>query len=159
MILSLRRDTSSPDCIVGVLSIGDKKIHTIEPPWVPNPAGGKAGAPFVSCLPAGTYRLEPFKLPSGERGYVVSNPQMDVYKTPFEVPKPRKEACRSRVTIRAANYAFDAVDAIGVGLQRLKTQQGWKLEKSIDALNVIRTTLNGTLDLTLVIEDGGASIA
>lgn len=152
MILSLRREVSGPDCTVGVLEVNGKKIYTIERGWVANPAGGKAGAHFISCLPKGTYRLEPFKFPSGEKGYVVSNPQMDVYKTPFDVPKPRKEACRATVAIRTAHYAHEAVDAIGVGLRRIKTAHGWKLEHSLDALNVIRTTLNGSLDLTLVIE-------
>ena len=157
MMLTLRRDTSTPDAFLGILTVGDKRFHTIERPWKPHPNGGPAGAPYESCLPPGVYRVEPFKLPSGEKGYVVSNPAAGVYKLPFEIPKPQREQVRSRVTIRAANYAFEAVDAIGLGLERTKTAVGWKVERSLDALNVLRTTINQTLDLTLVIEEGGPS--
>lgn len=159
MMLTLRRDLSGPDATLGVLSIGDKKLQTIEPPWVPHPSGGPAGAPFVSRIPPGAYRLEPFKMPSGEKAYILSNPQLGVFQLPFHVPKPQRDMLRSRVTIRAANYAFEAVDAIGVGMQRTKTSVGWKLERSLDALNILRTTINSALDLILVIEEGGASEA
>lgn len=154
-MLTLRRDTRGPGETLGVLEVDGKKLFTIEPPWVPHPAGGVAGAPFVSCVPPGVYRMEPFKLPSGEKGYVLSNPNAGVYKLPFEIPKSHRDMSRSRIIIRAANYAFEAVDAIGVGLQRSKTSVGWKLERSLDALNILRTTINSTLDLTLVIEDAG----
>src|SRR3990167_5692037 len=96
-------------------------------------------------------------MPSGERAYIVSNPQLGVVQLPWNVPKTQREMLRSRVTIRAANYAFEAVDAIGVGMQRVKTSMGWKLERSLDAMNILRTTINSTLDLTLVIEDAGGS--
>ncbi len=154
-MLTLRRDTSAPEATLGVLEVDGKKLHTIEPPWVAHPAGGPAGAPYVSRIPAGVYRLEPFKLPSGEKGYILSNPTAGLYQLPFHVPKPQRDLSRSRVTIRSANYAFEAVDAIGVGMQRTKTAMGWKLERSLDALNVLRTVVNSTLDLTLVIEDAG----
>ena len=156
-MLTLRRDTSCADATLGTLEVQGKKLHTIEPQWVPHPAGGPAGAPFVSRIPAGSYKLGPFKLPSGERGYVISNANLGVYQLPFHVPKPQRDVLRSRVTIRAANYAFEAVDAIGVGMQRVKTSMGWKLERSLDAMNILRTTINSTLDLTLVIEDAGGS--
>jgi hypothetical protein len=96
-------------------------------------------------------------MPSGEKAYVISNPVAGVHALPFQIPKTQREILRSRVTIRAANYAFEAIDAIGVGMERTKTSVGWKLERSLDALNVLRTTINQTLDLTLVIEDGGTS--
>lgn len=155
-MLTLRRDTSTPDAILGILIVGDKRLHTIERPWVPSP-DCPAGEPYRSCVPVGVYRVEPFKMPSGEKAYVISNPVAGVHALPFQIPKPQREKLRSRHTIRAANYSFEAVDAIGVGLERTKTSVGWKLERSLDALNVLRTVINQTLDLTLVIEDGGAS--
>lgn len=157
VILTIRREPSAPDVTIGTLEIAGKKLFTIEPGWVPNPYGGPAGAAFVSRVPAGTYRMEPFKMPSGEKAYVISNPVAGVYALPFQIPKPQREKLRSRVTIRAANYAFEAVDAIGVGMERTKTSVGWKLERSLDALNVLRTTINQALDLTLVIEDAGGA--
>lgn len=157
MMLTLRRDTSAPDAVLGTLEVNGKKLFTIERPWKPHPEGGPAGAPYVSCVPTGIYRMEPFKMPSGEKAYVISNPVAGVYALPFQIPKPQREMLRSRVTIRAANYAHEAVDAIGVGLDRTKTSAGWKLERTLDALNILRTTINSALDLTLVIEDGGAS--
>lgn len=157
MMLTLRRDTSAPDAILGTLEVNGKKLFTIERPWKPHPEGGPAGAPYVSCVPTGVYRVEPFRMPSGEKAYVISNPVAGVYALPFQIPKPQREMLRSRVTIRAANYAHEAVDAIGVGLDRTKTSSGWKLERTLDALNILRTTINSALDLTLVIEDGGAS--
>jgi len=158
MMLTLKRDTVAPDCVLGTLTIGDShKLYTIEKPFVPNAHGGKAGAPFISCLPAGVFRLEPHKLPSGERVYIVSNSALDVFQMPYEVPKSRNGACRSRVTIRAANYAFEAIDSIGVGTERVKTKLGWKLERSLDAMNQVRTILGSTFDLQLVIEDSGGA--
>lgn len=159
MILTIRREPSAPDATIGTLEVVGKKLFTIEPGWVPHPAGGPAGAPYVSRVPAGTYRMEPFKMPSGEKAYVISNPVAGVFALPFQIPKPQRGMLRSRVTIRAANYAFEAVDAIGVGLERTKTSMGWKLERSLDALNILRTVVNQTLDLTLVIEDAGGQSA
>lgn len=156
MMLTLRRDTSTPEAVLGILIIGDKRLHTIERPWVPHP-DCPAGAPYLSCVPLGVYRLEPFKMPSGEKSYVLSNPAAGVYKLPFEAPKTQRGQVRSRVTIRAANYAFEAIDGIGLGMERVKTSVGWKVERSLDAMNVARTTINQALDLTLVIEEGGPS--
>lgn len=157
MMLTLRRDTSCSEATLGVLEVEGKKLFTIEPPWVPHPEGGPAGALFVSRIPAGAYRVEPFKMPSGEKAYIISNPAAGVHQLPFQIPKPQRHTCRSRITIRAANYAFEAIDAIGVGLARTKTPMGWKLERSLDAMNVLRTVINKELDMTLVIEDGGHS--
>lgn len=159
MMLTLRRDISGPEATLGVLSIDEKKLHTIESPWVPHPSGGPAGAPYVSRVPAGVYKLEPFKLPSGERAYVLSNPILGVFQLPYEVPRPQREMLRSRITIRAANYAFEADNAIGVGMQRVKTQVGWKVERALDAMNILKTCLGTTLDLSLLIEDAGGTSA
>jgi hypothetical protein len=153
VILAIERDTRGPDYTLGILHVEGKKLHTIEPPWVPSPTGGRAGAPFISCVPAGLYKIEPYKRPCGERAWILSSPELGVYQLPFEVPREQRGRARSLVTIRAANYAYDAVDAIGVGTARVKTNVGWKLERSLDALNILRTVVNGTLDLTLRIED------
>lgn len=155
MMLALRRDTFGPDYTLGVLEVDGKKLHTIEPAWVPHPTGGPAGAPYISRIPAGIYKLEPFKMPSGERAYILSNPALGVFQLPFHIPKPQRETLRSRITLRAVNYAFEADNAIGVGMQRIKTQVGWKLERSLDALNILRTVLGNALDLQIVIEDAG----
>ena len=153
MILALKREPPGPDCILGILHVESKKLHTIEPTWVPSPTGGKAGAPFISCVPAGVYKIEPFKRPCGERAWILSSPELGVFQLPFEVPRDQRGRARTLVTIRAANYAYDAIDAIGVGMSRVKTAVGWKLERSLDAMNVARTVINGALDLTLRIED------
>jgi hypothetical protein len=153
VILALKRDTKASDCILGVLTVGDHKLFTIEPPWIPNPNGGRAGAPYVSCVPAGLYKVEPFKRPCGERAWILSSPELGVFQLPFEVPREQRPRARTLVMIRAANYAYDAVDAIGVGVNRVKTNVGWKLERSLDALNVLRTCINGCLELSLRIED------
>lgn len=154
-MLTLRRDTATPEAVLGILMVADKRLHTIERPWVPHP-DCPAGAPYVSCVPAGVYRVEPFKMPSGEKAYVISNPIAGVHALPFQIPKPQRDKLRSRVTIRAANYAFEAVDAIGIGKDRTKTSVGWKVERSLDAMNELRTVIDKALDLTLVIEEGGA---
>jgi|SRR6185503_6245117 len=159
MMLTLRRDTACQDATLGVLEVDGKKLFTIEPPWVPHPEGGPAGAPYVSRVPSGTYRLETFKHPSGEKGYVLSNPGAGVFKMPFDIPQGARKRLRARITMRAANYAFEAIDGIGIGMKRIKTPLGWKLEQSLDAMNVLRTTINSTLDLTLIIEDIGGQSA
>jgi hypothetical protein len=153
MMLTLRRDTSAPDATLGVLEVQGKRLFTIERGWVEHPEGGPAGAPYVSRIPPGQYRLEAFKLPSGEKGYILSNPANGVFRMPFDVPKEQRDRVRARVTIRAANYAFEAVDAIGVGMQRVKTPLGWKLERSLDAMNTLRTVIDKALDLQLLIEE------
>jgi hypothetical protein len=159
MMLTLRRDTSTADATMGVLEVQGKRLFTIEPPWVPHPAGGPAGAQFVSRVPAGVYKMEPFKMPSGEKAYVISNPIAGVHQLPFQIPKLQRALLRSRVTLRAANYGFEAVDAIGVGMQRTKTPNGWKLERSLDGMNILRTVIDKSLDLTLIIEDAGDVIS
>jgi hypothetical protein len=153
VILALRRDTKGTDCTLGILEIDGKKLNTLEPPWIPHPGGGRAGAPFVSCVPAGVYRVEPYKRPCGERAWILSSPELGVFQLPFEIPREQRGKARSLVTIRAANYAYDAIDAIGIGMNRVKTSVGWKLERSLDAMNILRTVVNGSLDLTLRIED------
>jgi hypothetical protein len=153
MMLTLTRDQYLSDCTLGVLEVNGKKFYTIERPWLPDPVG-HAGRKYRSCICEGVFMLEPYPRPSGEKAFIVSNPLLDVYRFPADVPRGREENTRTLILIHAANYAWDVIGCIGPGLQRVKTNNGrdWMVTDTREAMNQIRTLLNSTYNLTLTIQ-------
>jgi hypothetical protein len=151
MILTLTRDQFLSDCTLGLIELCGKKFFTIERPWEAHPAG-RAGMEYRSCVPEGNYRLVPYTRPCGEKTFALSNPQTDVYQTPFEVPRERRGIARSLILIHAADYVHDVCGGIGVGLGRTREQYGWVITSSRDAMNQIRTLVAHKFDLTLIIQ-------
>lgn len=149
MIITLQRQQYLSDCTLGMLEVFGKKFFTIEGPHAPeNPS-----ARFISCVPEGTYRLMPYQSASGEKTLSLSNPVLDVYHSPFEVPRQKKHAARALVLIHAADYVHDVVGgSIGPGLSRQRQANGWLIASSRDAMNQIRTLVQNKFDLTLIIQ-------
>lgn len=148
MILVLTRDQYLPDCTLGGLIVADKHFFTIERPWVPDPTC-RSGVKYRSCIAEGSYRMTQFTRPSGEKTFRLSNPLLDVYEDVFDVPRGREESTRTLILIHAANFVFDVIGCIGVGLERTKTTRGWMVTNSREAMNQLRTLVAGTYDNVL----------
>lgn len=151
MILTLTREQFLTDCTLGLIEVAGKKFFTIERPWEAHPAA-RGGVEYRSCVPEGSYRLIPWTRPSGEKTFALSNPQIDVYQTPFDVPRERRGIARSLILIHAADYVHDVLGGIGIGLGRKSEQYGWVVLQSRDAMNQIRTLVAHRFDLTLIIQ-------
>ena len=151
MILTLTRDQFLTDCTLGLMEVSGKKFFTIERPWEPHPTG-RGGVEHRSCVPEGSYRLVPWTRPSGEKTFALSNPQIDVYQTPFDVPREKRGIARSLILIHAADYVHDVLGGIGAGLDRKREGSGWVITSSRDAMNQIRTLVAHKFDLTLIIQ-------
>jgi hypothetical protein len=154
MMLVLRRDMPLGQCTLGVLTVGDRRFQTIERPWVDNTFGGKSGAKFVSCVAPGLYRVERFVRPSGEKAFILSNPELDVYRSDEEVEQCSKgtDLCRTRVLMHIANYVEDVVGCIGVGEERKYVAYKWMVTKSKQSMALLRSLIGSDLDLKLRIE-------
>lgn len=105
MILHLNRYESTSDGTFGKMTVGDLVLHTVERPWLNN-------KPFESCIPAGAYRLEPFRRANGDEVYVLLNEDEGI--TRFQEPKSK----RYTILIHAGNWMTDVVGCIAPGIKR-----------------------------------------
>jgi hypothetical protein len=112
VILKLKRFAYLDDATRGVLFVDGEPFQTIEKPWVENPKG-KGGLPFASCIPDGMYNVRPFKRPSGDEVYILSNPDNGVWE--FDEDRPDKEVGRYLILIHPGNTADDVVGCIAPG--------------------------------------------
>lgn len=151
MLITLHREQYLPDCTLGLLEVSGKKFFTIEKPWRQSEAG-RGGVEHYSCVPEGEYRMVPWTRPSGEKTFALSNPQLDVYQRPFDVPRDKRSIARSLILIHAADYVHDVLGGIGPGLGRSRDPDGWVVTSSRDAMNQIRTLVAHKFDLTLIIQ-------
>lgn len=152
MLLTLTRDQYLAECTLGMLEVAGKKFATIERPWIPDPVG-KSGVKYRSCVSEGQYTLHTYLRPSGEKAFMLSNPMLDVFEFPADVPKGREDTTRTLVLIHAANYVHDVVGCIGPGLTRKKIAgNGWMVTSSQEAMNQIRTLVRTTYGLSLLIQ-------
>lgn len=150
VILTLRRQQYLADCTLGCLDVCGRRFFTIERPWEPHPKG-LAGAEFKSCVPEGEYRLMQWTRPSGEKAFSLSNPKLDVYQAPYDIPRERHGVARCLILIHAADYVHDVMGGIGPGLERQRDDHGWVVTSSREAMNQIRTLVAHKFDLTLII--------
>lgn len=154
MILSLSRDTQTAECTLGILEVAGRKFHTIERPWIPNPDGGKSGKKYESCVAPGVYRLERWNSIKFGQVFILSNPVLDVYMLPSDVPKGREAATRTLVLIHVGNYVHDVIGCVAVGKERVKTAREWMVQRSKEAMNEVRMLVGTRVDLSLVITGG-----
>lgn len=94
----------------GNLSVASFKLATIERPWVPHDTPG--GKPFESCIPDGEYSLDPWKRPNGHEVYILSNPDLGVFKEKGD------GVGRYLILIHVANWVINVVGCIGPGTSR-----------------------------------------
>jgi hypothetical protein len=94
----------------------------------------------------------PCTRPSGEKCFSLSNPTLDIYRSPLDIPRERRDVARALIMIHAADYVHDVLGGIGPGLSKSRTPAGWLISSSRDAMNQIRTLVANKFDLTLTIE-------
>lgn len=160
LLMLLVRDTFTTEETLGVMTIFERRLQTIEKPWIPNANPlGKAGAPFISCIPPGLYKVERFTRPSGEKALILSAPDLGVYQKPWDIPPALGKAgtpeclARALCLVHAANWAHELHGCIGPGFDRKKESNGWMVRRSREAMNLIRTVIGSELDIKLKIEE------
>lgn len=143
MKLVLRREPPHSDCTLGLLHAGDLTLCTIERPWIPSPdsRGGKKG---VSCVPAGTYRLERHNSDAHPMTWALVNPDLDVSHYP-------NGNDRSAVLIHPANWAFELRGCIAPGTRAEKSDRGFMVVESRKAFRLLQELLPWTDEHTLEI--------
>ena len=142
MNLTLERFSYADTETEGVLSVDDFRLATIERPWVSWDARG--GKPFASCVPDGEYILDPWTRPNRGEVYILSNPELGVYR--LKDDRPRGFG-RYLVLIHVANYVGDIVGCVGPGTRRtvMKNRKTGKYERAVassrEAMKIITEQL------------------
>jgi len=158
ILIELVRDIQNDECTLGRLIINGKTFFTMERPWVASSHanGGKKG---ISCIPFGEYKIGNHNSEMHPNTFYVTNPMLDVYYMPWEVPKEKKYYARTAVLIHSANYAHELRGCIAPGKQRVKDNRGrWMVTHSRDAMNEVRNQLRDRLNVKMLIANnlGGA---
>jgi Family of unknown function (DUF5675) len=156
--LRLTREVMNASCCRGKLEVLDsdgevvQTLFTIEKPWLPNSSGGRAGEPFKSCVSEGTYALTPFVRPNGDKVWMLSNPDLDVFKLDTDIPPDRKGKGRFLILIHVANRARDVVGCIGPGKTARTDPDGTLMvTSSRDAMKDLHKRLDGRRNLEIEI--------
>jgi len=142
MNLELKRFSYASTETEGVLSMSSFDLATIERPWVSWDARG--GKPFASCVPDGSYILDPWTRPDGKEVYILSNPDLGVYR--LKDDRPRGFG-RYLVLIHIGNYVSNVVGCIAPGLHRviMKNRKTGNYERSVassgEAMRIITEQL------------------
>lgn len=151
--LELRRDIRDQHVTMGVLWCNGRTFYTIESTWRQNTHGGRGGDKHESCVAPGAYRLVQHVTPSGERVWMLSNPMLDVYTLPDDVPQHRLLSCRYGIMLRSGQYWHDIGGGIAPGKHRMKRAGVWMVEETRSAMNELRLLLQGKLDVSLTITE------
>jgi hypothetical protein len=152
MNITLTRDLYTPTETLGTMSVSGRKWFTMERPWVPI-EGAPCGLKGRSCVPAGTYRLEPHSSEAFKAVWALTSPALWVYHWEHEVPRVRAGLARTVVLIHVANWASELRGCISLGKKRVKSNGAWMVQQSADAVNELRMAVAGQFDLTLTIEE------
>ncbi len=142
MDLLLERFSYASSETEGVLTVADHGLATIERPWVPwHTLGGK---PFASCVPDGEYKLEPWTRPNRGEVYILSNPELGVYRLDGD---RIGGVGRYLVLIHVANWVTNVVGCIGPGTRRslMKNPETARYERAVsssgEAMKILREHL------------------
>jgi len=166
--LRLTREVMTDSSSRGLLEILDSdgetasRLFTIEKPFVPSASGGKAGEGFKSCISPGVYSLGAFVRPNGDKVWVLSNPDLDVFKLDTDIPPARKGKGRFLILIHAGNRARDVVGCIAPGLSHRKDADGTPMvTSSRDAMKLLHKALDGrrNLEIEIVNAEGALSVS
>lgn len=118
MELQLVRHAYLPTVTLGTLRVDTLILATLEEPWIANPFGPggqrRDGSKRESCVPDGTYELQPHNTPKHPRVWALYNPQLGVWHN--AVP-PGLPYGRSEVLIHTGNTTLDIEGCILVGLR------------------------------------------
>jgi len=103
MALEITRYGSTPMGTFGKLKLGELELYTVEQPWNHNKKGH-------SCIPAGTYRLEPHNSQAHPHSFAFVNHDLGVYH--HEEPG----AVRSECLLHTANFASQLRGCVAPGI-------------------------------------------
>lgn len=151
MALTMVRDFREGNCTLGVMLVGNHKLHTMERAWLPNQFGGRSGKRFESCVSDGTYKLVPHRSEKYPMAWALVNHDLDVYHYPQDVPPSRVEQARQTILIHPGNWWSDLLGCIAPGRSRAKVNGEWMVQNSRDAMNLLRTVIGSMLDVTLTV--------
>ena len=107
----------------------------------------------MSCVPPGTYKLEPHSTEAHKAVWALVNPSLWVYHWDQDVPANRRGAARTVVLIHIANWASELRGCIALGKVRVKDQGIWKVNQSSDAINELRMSMAGQYDNSITITE------
>jgi hypothetical protein len=154
VLLTLVRDTKTTQFNLGTLDVSGRRFHTMERPWIPDPNGGKGGKKYESCVPVGVYRLRPRESPKYGKHFILSNPMLDVYETPLDVPRGRENSTRTLVLVHVGNYWWDVIGCIAVGKGRARDgAAGWMVTHSREGMNELRMLTQSVIDMQLDVRE------
>jgi len=109
MKLLLERFSYAKTETEGVITFpAGQELATIEKPWEDN-------VPFESCIPEGTYILEPYTRGSGTKVVRLVNEGLGVYRTQAEMGDNEG---RYAILIHSGNWSTDVVGCIAPGMKR-----------------------------------------
>lgn len=161
IVLRLTREVMTTDCCRGALQIleadGEEtaRLFTIEKPFIPSSSGGKAGEPFKSCISPGVYALSNFVRPGGDKVWILSNPDLDVFKLDTDIPPARRGKARFLILIHVGNRARDVVGCIAPGLSHRTDPDGMPMvTSSREAMKVLHKALDGRRHMEIQIING-----
>jgi len=108
---------------------GNKKFYTVECEWLDN-------KPFVSCIPAGTYKLVPHDTGKRAGMWAMVNEDLGVYHH-----QQQSESTRYACLIHVANRASELRGCMAPGDKLSMIKREWAVSKSGDTLKDIMAML------------------
>lgn len=117
MQLDLIRYAYLPDVTLGRLHVGNLDLFTLERPWIQNPEG-PGGALSVSCVPDGTYAIQPHNSLKHPNTYALTNELLGVFyqATPPECgPVDARLWGRTTILMHVGNTVEDVIGCIASG--------------------------------------------
>lgn len=140
MHLILRRSNGEQERTTGILQAGGRVFATMERPWIESPAG-PGGMRRQSCVPPGTYRVDPWNSVNFPETYIITNPQLGVYRQPGDIPADQAWG-RSAILIHVANFVRNVVGCIGLGMEHGQLGGEPAVLRSIMAMRELNKILN-----------------
>jgi Family of unknown function (DUF5675) len=110
MNLTLQRISQSTECTLGVITLEDTRLYTLELPWVPE-VGFPGGEPDRSCVPAGLYELALHDTAAHPKTFALVNISLGVIHEPDSAFPNARTAC----LLHVANRTSDLEGCIGLG--------------------------------------------
>lgn len=142
MNVLLVRHAYLPDVTLGTLYVGSLKLATLEEPWSPNPFGPggqrREGLKRESCVPDGTYELQPHHTVKHPECWALVNPSLGIWH--HSVP-PGLPYGRFAILIHAGNTTLDIEGCLLVGLRHGRIEGTAAVLESRAALAQLRARL------------------
>ena len=140
MKLTLIRSTGDSERTTGILQVDGRVFASMERPWLENPAG-PGGMPRQSCVPPGVYRVDPWHSHNFPETYILTNPDLGVYRQPFDIPKGQAWG-RSAILLHSANRVRDVIGCIAVGMEHGHIGGEPAVLRSVMAMRELNRLLN-----------------